>query len=1266
MADEYKGLYVTFDGDATKLTAALHEISSESKKAQRELRDTNKALKFDPHSTQLLGAAVDATRSKVESAASRVKVLKDAQEQLSDASSKGAAKLREMEKAGRTSEDAYKMLSEEVEASKGQLKSLNDQLARAEAYLKRDQTALVNAMTAANKFVQAGEGIKQWGANAESAGKKIAGIGDSLTTMVTVPLVAAGAASVKAASDVDTALTNVKKTTDMSAAGYEKLRQSALNLSTTQPVTAESILNIEAMGAQLGWSNKNLQSFAKTVSGLDIATDMDADTAATNLAQFANITKMAQGDANRYGSAIVGLGNNMATTESKISDMAMSMASAGTQAGMSQADILGIAAATASLGMESQAGGTAFSKTITQIGTQVSTNGKQLEAWAKVAGMSVDQFKQAWSKDATSTFEAVVQGLGKAKASGQDLNVVLSSLGITETRQSDFLRRLAGNSNLVTRAVSMSNDEWSKNSALTNEVANRNQSIASKLQVLKNRAHAVAAEVGGPLVDAASSALSAAKPLITGIEGAAKAFSKMDKGSQQAIIQAIAFAAALGPVLSVTGRVTSEVGGVAKGVGSAVKVFGEFSTGLHAAAGAEATAAASAGSLATKLGAITAAHPVVAGTLAIAAGVGLVAKAEYDAEQKAQHFDTAVSTMAESAQGVSGKLSAGSQAVKDYGGKSHDSAMSVDELTKAIENHNQKQASTVSEAQTSIAMLGQYKKVIDECAGAGSVSASKQAQLEWALKGVNDACGTAYTSEQVLSGEYRNQQGEIKNTVAEIDKLIQKRQEEIRLKATQKGYSEAVENEIKMKHNLADAQQDFNEKVKEYVKDGYSAADATQMAYAWEAQNGNQLQKAKKSYKDASKEVESWAQEMAVASASCSEAGKKAEEFVKTTDGFSAATKKAGVDTQTMAGVIASSGVSLDTLKGIGSSAFQELMVSCDGSTSAMISSLKKLQKDSDALSGVGIKMSDFSAALEGAGLKASDVANISAADFARMAQSCGGNISLLIADIAAYNGVPINPKNGSVNVNDLSLTDAQGHVYTWNGSQLVTKNGTAAVNDAKLIDAQGHVWVWNGTQLVPKNASAKVDGNASNGKAKKEVDKTKKSVDGMKGKGVKAKVGGNAVDGSAKKSIKGTQKAIDDLSGKTVTVTVKTVHKDDGKGSNARGGIVMHATGGIVANGVSKHAQGAVYTAPTMIDGYNEIGEAGPEYYDGRHIVPLSSRYGSDFAQLIAQSFADLQGDQKAGIDGQMVVRWLAQNLGPTIKDNAPTMSARELRRLV
>ena len=84
MADEYKGLYVTFDGDATKLTAALHEISSESKKAQRELKAANNALKFDPHNTKLLGSAVDAARSKVESATKRVDTLRDAQKQLAD------------------------------------------------------------------------------------------------------------------------------------------------------------------------------------------------------------------------------------------------------------------------------------------------------------------------------------------------------------------------------------------------------------------------------------------------------------------------------------------------------------------------------------------------------------------------------------------------------------------------------------------------------------------------------------------------------------------------------------------------------------------------------------------------------------------------------------------------------------------------------------------------------------------------------------------------------------------------------------------------------------------------------------------------------------------------------------------------------------------------------------------------------------------------------------------------------------------------------
>lgn len=66
------------------------------------------------------------------------------------------------------------------------------------------------------------------------------------------------------------------------------------------------------------------------------STNMSADTAATSLARFANITQMSQDKFSNLGSAIVDLGNNLATTESEITEMGLRLAGAGKQIGMTR------------------------------------------------------------------------------------------------------------------------------------------------------------------------------------------------------------------------------------------------------------------------------------------------------------------------------------------------------------------------------------------------------------------------------------------------------------------------------------------------------------------------------------------------------------------------------------------------------------------------------------------------------------------------------------------------------------------------------------------------------------------------------------------------------------------------------------------------------------------------------------------------------------------------------------------------------------------
>lgn len=317
----------------------------------------------------------------------------------------------------------------------------------------------------------------------------------------------------QASIEFESAMTGVSKTTDMSASELQAMAEAVMQLSTEIPVTTTELANVMEVAGQLGISKDNLLDFSTVMSQLATATTMTADEAATMLAQFANITQMDPGQYSNLASAVVDLGNNYATTEQKIIDMGQGIAAAGSLAGMSEADMMGLSAAVTSLGIETAAGSTSMSKLISQINMAVET-GDGLEDFASVAGMSATQFADAWGNDAANALATFIVGLNDVERNGASANVILGELGITETRMQRMILSLAGSGDLMANAIQTANQAFRENTALSTEAEKRYATTESRLTMLSNAANNVKIAVGDALTPMIANAASGLTDLI--------------------------------------------------------------------------------------------------------------------------------------------------------------------------------------------------------------------------------------------------------------------------------------------------------------------------------------------------------------------------------------------------------------------------------------------------------------------------------------------------------------------------------------------------------------------------------------------------------------------------------------------------------------------------------------------------------------------------------------------------------------------------------
>ena len=479
--------------------AAQQEIVS----MQKEIQALSKT-QADISAFQKQQAAVEATRKRLE-------MLRQQYDNIQ----------REMEETGNESADMKnKLLAKQLQIDKTSA-SLEKQTAKPNELSGALEEAGVNTDDLSHSSEQLAGKIDTLKKKQGEAADKAMTFGDKAGqafNQVHEAIVAAGiavalkeiyeyfASCAQASMDFESAITGVAKTTDLTDEELAAMSDSIKALSTEIPATTEEIAAVTEAAGQLGIQKDALLDFTEIMTMLGTATNMTADEAATSLARFANITGMATDNYGRLGSVIVDLGNNFATTESEIVAMGTRLASAGKLAGLTEPEIMALAAAMSSVGIEAEAGGTAMTQTLNAIEKAVAKGGDDLAEFARIAGMSSEEFSSAWKNDAMSALTSFIGGLGKLDEQGESTVLVLEDLGLTGIRQSNMLKALGLAADQMTGAVNTANTAWQQNTALTNEANKRYATAQSRLTMMQNAYNNLKVAIGDAYTPALSEA----------------------------------------------------------------------------------------------------------------------------------------------------------------------------------------------------------------------------------------------------------------------------------------------------------------------------------------------------------------------------------------------------------------------------------------------------------------------------------------------------------------------------------------------------------------------------------------------------------------------------------------------------------------------------------------------------------------------------------------------------------------------------------------
>lgn len=313
--------------------------------------------------------------------------------------------------------------------------------------------------------------------------------------------------AVTAYADMAEAQSQVTKYTGLSDEEVRRLNDDFKKMDTR---TSREQLNALAGDAgRLGiTAREDVLAFVEAADMINVALGEDLGEDAVK-----NIGKLAQlfGDDQRMGlkgamlatgSVINDLAQSSSAAEGYIVEFTGRLAGAASQAGMTQAQVMGLASVMDQSMINAEEASTALSNLMQKMY-------REPAKLAKAAGLNVKEFTQLVKTDANAALMQFAQAVGKMSGM-QDVAPMLADLQISGAGVSKTLMALAQNTRLVTDTQQQAARAFADGTSVMNEYEKANSTPQAELEKTRKRLHDLTVELGEKLMPVASAGMEVA------------------------------------------------------------------------------------------------------------------------------------------------------------------------------------------------------------------------------------------------------------------------------------------------------------------------------------------------------------------------------------------------------------------------------------------------------------------------------------------------------------------------------------------------------------------------------------------------------------------------------------------------------------------------------------------------------------------------------------------------------------------------------------